>query len=228
MSTIRVSGDTSGYFDLTVPSAAGTNTIDLSKLPVKDASNNLVLNGNLTIDGSLTFEGSSADDHETTLTVTNPTADRTVTIPNVTGTLLTTGLNTSDAGSYEGWNATTGNGHTKTWQRRPLGNNLYLWVMSGDSVHTASPINMPSGTGNNGTTLGVWTTWTGSVNGTGIIFQFCQALRRYSWHAGDTPDDGADGFTYVNNGSSAEITQYKHNLGTSDRISNFCYLSHGQ
>ena len=31
MSTIRVSGDTSGYFDLTVPSAAGTNTIDLSK-----------------------------------------------------------------------------------------------------------------------------------------------------------------------------------------------------
>ena len=33
MSTIRVSGDTSGYFDLTVPSAAGTNTIDLSKLP---------------------------------------------------------------------------------------------------------------------------------------------------------------------------------------------------
>ena len=33
MSTIRVSGDSSGYFDLTVPSAAGTNTIDLSKLP---------------------------------------------------------------------------------------------------------------------------------------------------------------------------------------------------
>jgi len=228
MSTIRVSGDTSGYFDLTVPSAAGTNTIDLSKLPVKDASNNLVLNGNLTIDGSLTFEGSSADDHETTLTVTNPTADRTVTIPNVTGTLLTTGINTGDAGSYESWNATTGGGQTKTWQRRPLGNNLYLWVMSGDSVHTATPINMPSGTGSNGTTLGVWTTWTGGANATGIIFQFCQALRRWSWHAGDTPDDGADGFTYVNNGSSAEITQYKHNLGTSDRISNFCYLSHGQ
>ena len=45
MSTIRVSGDTSGYFDLTVPSAAGTNTIDLSKLPVKDASNIISVDG---------------------------------------------------------------------------------------------------------------------------------------------------------------------------------------
>ena len=45
MSTIRVSGDSSGYFDLTVPSAAGTNSIDLSKLPVKDASNIISVDG---------------------------------------------------------------------------------------------------------------------------------------------------------------------------------------
>ena len=37
MSTIRVSGDSSGYYDLTVPSTAGTNTIDLSKLPTTSA-----------------------------------------------------------------------------------------------------------------------------------------------------------------------------------------------
>jgi len=37
------------------------------------------------------FEGSAADDHETTLAVTNPTADRTITLPNVTGTVVTTG-----------------------------------------------------------------------------------------------------------------------------------------
>lgn len=54
MSTIRVSGDSSGYYDLTVPSTAGSNSIDLSKLPVKDASNNLTLNGDLTIDGTAT------------------------------------------------------------------------------------------------------------------------------------------------------------------------------
>ena len=40
---------------------------------------------------SILFEGSSADAFETTLTVVNPTADRTITIPNITGTLITTG-----------------------------------------------------------------------------------------------------------------------------------------
>lgn len=42
-------------------------------------------------DSSVVFEGSSADAFETTLTVTNPTADRTVTIPDVTGNVVTTG-----------------------------------------------------------------------------------------------------------------------------------------
>ena len=39
----------------------------------------------------LAFEGSADDDYETTITVTNPTADRTITIPNVSGTVVTTG-----------------------------------------------------------------------------------------------------------------------------------------
>jgi hypothetical protein len=42
-------------------------------------------------DSSIVFEGSSADASETTLTVTNPTADRTITIPDVTGTVVTSG-----------------------------------------------------------------------------------------------------------------------------------------
>jgi hypothetical protein len=45
---------------------------------------------NLTLtDASIVFEGVTADDYETTLTVVDPTADRTVTIPNETGTLIT-------------------------------------------------------------------------------------------------------------------------------------------
>ena len=44
---------------------------------------------NLT-DSSIVFEGATADAFETTLTVVDPTADRTITIPNETGTLLTT------------------------------------------------------------------------------------------------------------------------------------------
>jgi hypothetical protein len=56
---------------------------------------------------SILFEGSSADAFETTLTVVNPTADRTITIPNITGTLITTGdtgtvSNTMLAGSITG------------------------------------------------------------------------------------------------------------------------------
>ena len=51
------------------------------------------MTGNLTLDtqADLVFEGSSADDHETTIKVVNPTADRTITFPNVTGTVVTTG-----------------------------------------------------------------------------------------------------------------------------------------
>ena len=64
------------------------------------------ITGNLEIGtaGSLTWEGSTADANETTLTVVNPTADRTITLPDVTGTVITSGdtgtvTNTMLAGS---------------------------------------------------------------------------------------------------------------------------------
>jgi len=41
--------------------------------------------------GSLIFEGSTNDGNETTITVADPTADRTITFPNVTGNVVTTG-----------------------------------------------------------------------------------------------------------------------------------------
>jgi hypothetical protein len=37
---------------------------------------------------SITFEGATADSYETTLQVTDPTADRTITLPNATGTVV--------------------------------------------------------------------------------------------------------------------------------------------
>jgi len=40
---------------------------------------------------NLVFEGSTDDGYETTVTVTDPTADRTITIPNITGSVVTTG-----------------------------------------------------------------------------------------------------------------------------------------
>jgi len=51
------------------------------------------MTGDLTMaeDTSLVFEGATDDAHETTLAVADPTADRTITLPNVTGTVVTTG-----------------------------------------------------------------------------------------------------------------------------------------
>jgi hypothetical protein len=46
---------------------------------------------------SIIFEGATADAFETTLLATDPTADRTITLPNVTGTVITTG--NSNAGT---------------------------------------------------------------------------------------------------------------------------------
>jgi len=62
---------------------------------------NTTITGNLTVNGTTTtinsttvdvvnsfrFEGSTANDYETNLTVVDPTADRTITLPNATGTV---------------------------------------------------------------------------------------------------------------------------------------------
>ena len=48
-------------------------------------------NLNLTQNGVLVFEGSSDDAYETTLTVSNPTIDRTITLPDQSGVLATEG-----------------------------------------------------------------------------------------------------------------------------------------
>ena len=47
-----------------------------------------IITGTPGIATSIVFEGSTADDYETTLTVTDPTADRTITLPNATGTVV--------------------------------------------------------------------------------------------------------------------------------------------
>ncbi len=49
-------------------------------------TNDILLNG-----ANLVFEGLVANAFETTLTVEEPTTDRTITLPNVTGTVITTG-----------------------------------------------------------------------------------------------------------------------------------------
>ena len=79
--------------DSTVTTLTGTQTLTNKTLtsPTINSPTITTLTAtalNLT-DASIIFEGATADAHETTLTVVDPTADRTITIPNETGTLIT-------------------------------------------------------------------------------------------------------------------------------------------
>jgi hypothetical protein len=60
----------------------------------------------------ITFEGSTTDEHETVLTVVNPTADRTVSLPDASGTLAISGsiaLGSDTTGNYVATIAGTAN-----------------------------------------------------------------------------------------------------------------------
>jgi hypothetical protein len=105
-SNYEVSGAVSTHAGLTSTHGVTGNivgTTDAQTLTNKTLTSPVVT-GLILNDSSIVFEGSSADAHETTLTVTNPTEDRTITLPNVSGTVVTTGdtgsvTNTMLAGS---------------------------------------------------------------------------------------------------------------------------------
>ena len=68
---------------------AAIEELDTEKLPLAGGT----VTGNLEIGtaGSLSFEGSTANAFETTIAVVDPTADRTITLPNETGTVIVSG-----------------------------------------------------------------------------------------------------------------------------------------
>ena len=83
---------------ITLPNLSGTISLtSASETLTNKTITSPVVSGLTLSDSSIVFEGSTADSFETTLTVTDPTADRTITIPNVTGTILTTGNSDSPA-----------------------------------------------------------------------------------------------------------------------------------
>ena len=60
------------------------------QLDLKAPLANPVFTGVVSLDSSIVFEGSTADGNETTLTATDPTADRTITLPDASGTVILT------------------------------------------------------------------------------------------------------------------------------------------
>lgn len=65
------------------PVAKAATTTAIGAYALIDKLNNIVVNA---YDNALKFEGATEDAYETTLAVTDPTADRTITLPNGSGT----------------------------------------------------------------------------------------------------------------------------------------------
>ena len=88
----KISNSTSTTSSTTIASATAVKAAyDLADAALPKTGGRVT--GNLEIGpaGSLSFEGSSDDSFGTTVTVVNPTANRTFTLPNITGTGITTG-----------------------------------------------------------------------------------------------------------------------------------------
>tara|TARA_B100001287_G_scaffold270984_1_gene270549 strand:+ start:1006 stop:3858 length:2853 start_codon:yes stop_codon:yes gene_type:complete len=95
--TLTVSGTANA---ITTSASGQAITIDIADNPT--FTGNATITGNLTVQGTtttvnsteitiqnaFTFEGATADAHETTLTVVDPTADRTITLPNASGSVV--------------------------------------------------------------------------------------------------------------------------------------------
>jgi hypothetical protein len=82
-----------------VVSASTANTVAAAAVVTANAA--FQRDGTTTMTGGIAFEGASNDNHETTLTVVDPTADRTITLPNETGTVITSaGTNVIDSDHY--------------------------------------------------------------------------------------------------------------------------------
>ena len=76
-----------------VKEIGGAGSVNLQTV----VTNGATTNQDIILDCSnLVFEGFLANAYETSLTAAEPTADRTITLPNVTGTVITTGNLTVD------------------------------------------------------------------------------------------------------------------------------------
>ena len=105
---INVTGNITASGNITMGDAATDNitfNADVNSNMIPNTHNSFDLGQDtqswrsLYLGTSVIFEGTGVDAHETSLVVTNPTQDNTLTLPNSTGTLLTTGVTAADLAS---------------------------------------------------------------------------------------------------------------------------------
>lgn len=189
--TVALTSDLSSYATLANPTFSGTvNAADLT------LSGNLTVNGTTTtvnsttvnIQNAFTFEGTTADAFETTLTVTDPTVDRTITLPDATGTVqlrvenvddteisylngVTSAIQTQldgkvDESLFDAKGDLLVASADNTPAKLGVGTNGYILTANSSATNgiewAAAPISLPSQTGNSGkylTTDGTTASW---------------------------------------------------------------------
>jgi len=112
LGTIQVAGNTISSSDsslITVNDSLtvnGTLTVDTisSSGTISFGSSNIETSGYIYTRNAVVFEGTTADNFETSLKVVDPTADRIITLPNETGTIITTGSSGVITGTMIGTN----------------------------------------------------------------------------------------------------------------------------
>jgi hypothetical protein len=148
------------------PTLTGTTTVEtLSATTV--STSNLTVSGNANIAAAV-FEGSTADDYETTLNVVDPTADRTILLPNKSGTIALTSdvpnvSITSGTGTYAISGSTTLT-VTLTAHNRVVGEIVYLNFTSGTAVSGEFTVASVTDANNFTVTYGSTLTTSGNVS----------------------------------------------------------------
>jgi hypothetical protein len=139
----------------------------------------LTITGNLTVNGTTTtinstavnvnnqviFEGSTADGFETTLTAIDPTADRTISLPNESGTLLTTNSIGLDVQAFdpdltsitgltgEGFVKKVGDGFSVDGNSYALSSTLASYATINSPSFTGAPLSVTPTAGDNSTAI---------------------------------------------------------------------------
>jgi hypothetical protein len=144
-----------GYFDVDLLDTyfAGTTKTLTNKTLTSPTVSGLYLS-----DSGFSVEGSSADDNETTVSFTNPTADRTITFPDATGNVavFTTAPTAAITDGTSGQVLTTnGSGVLSFADAAGGGADLY-------AANESSPAAQPSATGTNAIAIGDSTTSSGT------------------------------------------------------------------
>lgn len=97
--TVRINDSLNVNGSISATSVSSTGAVSGTTITGTGAVSGTTITGSSTIQGTdlvltsggITFEGATDNTFETTLAITDPTQDRTITVPNITGTIVTTG-----------------------------------------------------------------------------------------------------------------------------------------